>query len=429
MVKEKLGKIIRQIFYVVFALLISIGLWIYVEITENELQRREIPNIEVVLRHEDILGDRGLLIEGDIPSIAFTVEASRSDIAALLIPGAVTVEIDMMSVTSAGNTSLSYEIANWPPRVNRDVVLFWHAQRIPLTIGVYSQKNVQVYVDPATAADGYMADPAEIDSQTITISGPANLIAPIDHVRVPVNRENLTTTITEYLEFLLFDEDGEEIVLDDAELESISFSQDTIRVTIPIRQTKTVSLSVFTLDGNTTSREENTSVIISPETIRIAGDPDILRDIHSITLGNIDMMSFTGLTHVLEMPIIPPEGTENISNEASATITINIRGLEVESRDVTIFQGINVPDGLAYEIQTRVLPIMIRGTQEDLAEITEMNFTILVDLDGREKGAFRVPAIVWVHDGAADAIDVVGESRLVAVRIFDPLEEPIATEP
>jgi len=426
MVKEKLGKIIRRIFYIVFALLISVALWLYVEITENEIQRREIANIEVVLRNEDILGDRDLFIEGEIPTISITVEASRSDIAALLVPGAVTVEIDLMNVFSAGDTSLSHEIGNWPPRVNRDVILFAVPQRVPLTIGIHSEKRVEVFVDSPGVADGYIAGQPEFDPQVIAIHGPEDIIERIDHVRVPVNRENLTTTFTDYLEFLLFDEDGVVIELEDDQRELISFSQDTIRVTIPVSELKWVSLQVVMVDGATTSLE-NTFVTIIPERIQIAGDPETLRGVNTLRLGNIDMMSFTGLRYVTEFPIQVQEGMENISGEEFATVTIEIRDLEVQSRNVSNFQGSRLLDGLGYEIQTRVHPVMIRGTQEDLAEITEMNITLVADLYGLEIGVHRVIATVHLH-GVNGAVDVVGDYTLI-VRIFDPLMEPIATEP
>jgi len=426
MVKEKLGKIIRRIFYIIFALLISVALWVYIEITENEIQRREIANIEVVLRNEDILGDRDLFIEGEIPTISFTVEAPRSDIAALLVPGAVTVEVDLMNVFSAGDTSLSYEIGNWPPRVNRDVILFGIPGRVLLTIGIHSEKRVEVLVDSPGVADGYLAGQPEFDPQVITIHGPEDIIERIDHVRVPVNRENLTTTFTDYLEFLLFDEDGVVIELEDDQRELISFSQDTIRVTIPVSELKMVSLQVVRVDGATTSLE-NTLITIIPDEIQVSGDPETLRGFNALMLGNIDMMSFTGLRYVMELPIQVPEGIENISREEMAIITIEIRDLEVQSRNVSNFQGTRLHDDLGYEIQTRVHPVMIRGTQEDLAEITEMNITLVADLYGLEIGVHRVAATVHLH-GVNGAVDVVGDYTLI-VRIFDPLMEPIATEP
>jgi len=426
MVKEKLGRIIRRIFYVVFALLISVGLWIYVEITENELQIREIPNIEVVLRHEDILGDRNFFIEGEMPAISFTVEASRSDIAALLVPGAVTVEIDLINVISAGTTSLSYEIANWPPRVNRNVILDWSARRIPLTIGIHGQKSVPVLVEEATAADGFITMPPEFDPQVISISGPEDIIASIDHVHVPVNRENLTATITEYLEFLLFDENGDEIIMDDDEWELISFSQDIIRVTIPVNIRLEIPLLVSFAYGNSTA-DYNVTYEITPNYLLLAGDAENMRDLNSIPLGTIDLSRHTTLSFTEEFPIIVPDSIRNLSGDMRATVSVRITGLEIQSRNVSNFQGINVPDGLAYEIQTRVQPITIRGTQEDLADITELNFAVTVDLEDMELGTSWVLATVQLH-GIDGAVDVVGEYRL-AVRIFDPLTEPIATEP
>jgi len=408
MFKEKLIKILTKIFYVVFALVVSLALWLYVEITENDRRRFEISGIEIGFKNEDVLRDKGLLITSWVPEqLSLTFEASRSDISRLAVPGALTVEVDLSSISSAGTTTLAYEIV-YPQGVNINAVELFSrsASMITLMVDRIMERQIPVRVNytGGTASGELISEAVEYDPHSITVWGPEKVVSRIHHVRVPIFVENLTTTYTNDLEFVLFDENDEE--LDESLWESVTFSQETIRVTIPIREIKDVPLTVAISHGASTS-DANINWNAEPRFIKVSGDPEVIRDLNNIMLGTIDMLSF-GITDTVTFPIILPNHITNISGETEALVNVEVLGLDIAFRSTSILQIINTPPGYRADILTQSVDVRIRGAADDLALVSSMNIRVVADLTEQSSGTARVSAKVYI-DGVDAAIDPVGE--------------------
>jgi len=412
MFKERLIKILTKMFYVMFALAVSVALWFYVEISENKVQTSEVSGIGVVFKNEEVLRDKGLLLSSILTeNLSITFQGSRTDLSNLTVQGALSVEVDLGNVPSAGTHLLAYRIV-WPQSVNSsDVsILGQTASRIAIEIDRILDRQIPVKVNytGGTASDDLMADPVEYDPQTITVWGPEKIVSQIHYVFVPILRENLSTTITDEFEFILLNEHEDEI--DEVLRESIELSQETIRVTIPIRQIKEVPLRVNLVHGAGSS-DVNTTVDIQPKTIKISGDPVAIREIDHIMLGTIDMLSF-GLTDTFQFPvIILQEHINNVSNEPVATVLVEVLGVETTIRVTSNLHTINTPPGYRSEILTQSLDVRLRGPAEVLALITSMNVRVVADLTDIGTGTTSVIARIYI-DGIDAEIGAYGEHRI-----------------
>jgi len=409
MLKEKLSKISMRILYVIFALIVSVALWMYVEITENDILVGEVNGIEIVFRNEELLRDRGLLITSHTPELlSFSIEASRSDMSRLTAAGALTVEVDLSTIFSAGPSELSYDII-FPPlvSVNADNIQTRTATRITVMVDMIQERQVPVMVSytGGTASDELMAEAEEWDPHSITIWGPDRIVSRIQYARVPIYRESLSTTYIDELEFLLIDDNGE--VLDEELMELLEFSHDTIRITVPIREIKEVPLVVELSHGASTS-EANTSWDAEPSTIKLSGDPEAIKDYNQIMLGTIDMLDMEQSDGTFIFSIIIPNHLRNESGETEATVYVRIMGLDIDYRSTSNLHVTNVPAGHRAEILTQSLDIRIRGASEELARVTPMNLRVVADLSDLSQGTARVRARVYI-DGIEADIDPVGE--------------------
>ena len=418
MFKEKLSSITIRILYVIFALVVSVALWMYVEITENEVQIREITNIERVLKNEDVLLSKGLLISSiETELVSITFEGSRSDISRLAAQGALTVEVDLASIASPGVARLAYEII-FPQGVNRDAVriLGQSPSRITMMVDRVLVRTIPVRVSytGGAASDDLLADTVEFDPHTITARGPEEIVSKIHYVRVPILIENLSTTYTDDLEFIMIGEDDEE--LDEELRESVEFSQDTISVTVPIRAIKDVTLTVDLFHGAGTS-DAITSVAIQPTVVKVMGDPEVIRDFNSITLGTIDMLSF-GLSDTFAFPISIPQHITNISGETEALVHVEVLGLYIAFRSTSNLQTVNEPSGHRADILTQSLDVRLRGARDDLELVTPMNIRVVADLADMGPGPNRVRAIVYI-DGIEADIDPVGDYEITVTIVAE----------
>jgi len=418
MFKEKLSKISTRILYILFAVVVSITLWLYVEITENDILTSDVSNVEVVFKNEDLLRDKGLLRTSVVPeTLTITFEASRADINRLVTPGAVTVEVDLSAITTSGTQLLAYEI-NLPQGVSRNAIEIRgvSAARISVTFDRMLSRPLPVMVSytGGTASEELFAETVEFDPQTVTVWGPEAVVSRIHHVRVPIYMENLRATYTEDLEFILIDENDE--VLDESLRDSLEFSQSTIRVTVPVKEIKDVPLIVMLSHGTSTS-DANTQWRVEPVSIKVSGDPEAIREINSITLGTIDMLSF-GLTYAVPFPIVIPNHLSNISGEISALVHVEVFGQDIAFRSTSNLQVINTPPGHRTDILTQSLDIRLRGNNDDLALITSLNLSVVADLTGRNPGTSRIPAKIYIHGIDAD-IDAVGDYEITVTIVAE----------
>jgi len=414
MVKQILSKIFSsRVFYIIFALLVSIALWMYVEITEYTDEHWEVSNIQIVFKNEDVLRDRGLLISSHDPqSVTIVFETSRNTGSKLLVSGAVTVEVDLGNITSTGLANISYEIS-YPAGVDRNLInpVQRSVNRVSVMVDRLWEVPVPVRVSyrGGTASEELIAEAEEYDPRMITIAGPEEILSLIAYAYVPIPRENLSATFREDLSFVLFDENDEE--LDESLLESLTFSQDTIRVTIPIRQIKEIPLFVELAHGAGTS-DSNTFLNYTPQYITISGDPEVIREINNIRLGAIDMTSFARDSNTEAFAIIVPDPIRNLSGETECIVLVEVRGLGIKYLSTDNLQVINTPPGHTATIGTRNLDVRIRGKEEDLEHVSWTNIRVVADLRDMNTGTSFLPARVFVDGVDADVGAVGGPYRL-----------------
>jgi len=425
MLKERLKKISTKILYIIFAVIVSIALWLYVEITENDIQVQTISGIGIVLKNEDVLRNKNFLVTSiQTDSLSFTVEAARSDLSSLSSAaqaGTFFVEVDLAAINSAGIITLAYEDV-FPSGIGRNSVeiLARSPSRITLVVDRFLERQIPVKVNNytgGTASDDLVAVAVEFDPLFISVRGPEDIVSRIDSVRVPIIIENLASTYTDDLSFILVNEDNEEL---DADLRSkLELSQETIRVTIPKMILKDVTLSVNLFHGSSTS-DANTSWSSTPAVVKVMGDPEVIKEFNNITLGTIDMFSF-GLEDTFQFPIIIPipDQVVNISGETFARVHVEVLGQEIAHRSTSNLQTVNEPAGYRAEILTQSLDVRLRGLYDDLLPITSMNIRVVADLADMGPGPQRVPARIYI-DGVDANIDPVGEYVITVTITAEP---------
>jgi YbbR domain-containing protein len=416
MLRKTLDKIFSsRVFYIIFALLASIVLWMFVEISENRLSSHSI-NVPVVLRNNEVLRDRGLLISEINPqTVALTFEVSRA-VASRLTNATVFVEVDMANVIRTGHEALPFEIV-LPSDVSRNDAgqPTTSVARIQMTISRLASRPIPVRVEygGGTASDDLFAEPVEFNPRTITVSGPEDVITRINHARVRILMDNLSSIYVDDLGFVLIDDYGEE--LDEDQLEAVDISHDTIRVTIPIRQVKDVPLRVELIHGAGSS-ESNSTWTADPPLVTVSGDPEALRDFNYIMLGSVNMTGFTNLGNEA-FAIIVPSHLRNESGEALAHVRVEVLLDFIDLRTDNLFV-INTPPGHWVDMVTTSLVVSIRGMRENLDLITDMSIRAVADVRDLSPGPHRVPVRVYV-DGVPD-VGAVGDYRFSLRIIPDP---------
>jgi len=178
-------------FYIAFSLLVSIALWMFIEINENQIITHPVRDVPVVRINERIVSDRSFLITSMSPeTVTLTFQCPRS-VAQKLTKDTLSVVIDLATINQRGPTTLRYEIV-YPQGVGIEEANLTSSSvnLISLIVDRISSNPVRVSV-PYTggAAEGFMLEPVQYNPQQITVHGPAEVVSKVSSARVNILRK------------------------------------------------------------------------------------------------------------------------------------------------------------------------------------------------------------------------------------------------
>lgn len=384
----------------ILCVLAAIILWFYVVMTDTTTDEKVFSGISVDIRGRDRVEDTlGLtIISGYDLTVDVTVKGPRADINRLTVDD-VKAYIDMKTVDGAGEYTL-------PIRTS-----------LPngITAGSLSANYMTVYVDKRTTisvpvkivtsqvieADFTMGTP-EPSIETVNVSGPEEVLRTIDHAEASFDLGRVSKTLISTGKLTLVDANGNEINDPYVRLQT---SEVTVR--FPVYIYRDFDLKVDTKYGYYDST--NSRITISPASIQVRGDPDVISSMDSVSLGQIDEKKITG-DETKSMAIMLPDGVENLSGTTTATVTITQIGTTTKKLNVTDINVVN-PNGLEYTLERNSLTVTFRGTKTMLDMLSSRNVSLTLDLGylNKTSGTVSVPVTVNVQSTLSGKVYEIGD--------------------
>jgi YbbR domain-containing protein len=406
----------NKILSLLLALLIAIGLWIYVVTTITPEDSQWIYNIPVTFTNEDgLFSDRNLtLTEGRNTTINLKLGGNRQDLLKLNNSN-ITVTADLSSVPSAGTWRLKYEV-EYPETVNSNSISIdaRSAYEVEILVDELAEKEIKVRATfQGDVAENYISEPIELEYDTLDISGPQELVDSIEYAQVVLERTNVTKTVSDSLSYTLMDADGNPV-----ESDEIRCNVDKIGVLMQVNMVKEVPLTVQFIEGGGAT-EDNVVSHIEPATVTIKGPAETLEGLNSISVGRIDLSTIQS-TYTETFNIVIDDGLTN-QTQSEATVTLELKNLKESTFRVTNLELANKPDNLKATLGTISLQVTLRGSTDVMDSISASNIRAVADLSalGSSTGQFSVPVDIYV-DGFSN-VGAMG-SYSVLVSISEPVE-------
>lgn len=410
--KAKSGILDNKILWAIVSLLASVLLWVLVTISVGDMKIHTFESVPVVFKGEDTLFERYGLVLSNISTttVNIRVKAPLREIAKLE-SSVITAEVDVSRFTTKGSHS-QIVTPRFPPGTNTSSIDFATTSPTSITFNVDKTVTKTVEVDGkfvGTVAEGYAQQPMRFDPQSITVTGPGEIVSKIAHAWVEVGRIDVDKTIQAEYPYQLIDEKGNEVPTN-----GLVFSRETVTVTVPINSTKEVPLTIDRIDG-AGATDENVEITLDPATITIAGDAETLEGINKISLGTIDLSSFAS-SYENKHQIILDNTVTNVTGIKEVKVTIKVIGLETKKFNVSNITTINAPAGRTVSIVTENLEITLRGKNSVLSKIAANNIRVVADLSdiGTASGVFE--PIAKVHIDGFTGVGAIG-SYSVYVKI------------
>ncbi len=388
----------NKVLWAIVSLLLSFLIWAYISTTEDTGIERVFTGVPVTFQGvDDLRSSRGLIVtDASVDTVTVKVSGSRASIGSLHASD-LTAVVDVSGISQARDLQVSYVI-RFPESVNMNgvQVMSKTPETIAFSVVKENSKTVEVKgVFTGSVAEGYTVDPIVVEPSTVTLYGPSAELDKIESACVYVDRQGISATIGPMnSNFTLLNADGKPV-----SPESVTSSQDTVSVTVPVMMNKELPLTV-NLIGGAGATTQNTVVTIEPKTIQVAGSTATLEDMNQIVIGTVNLTDFAESLDTT-FTITLDNNLRNLTGTTEAEVHVVVSGLETKKFSVT---NITLTGGEG-TLRTTQKEITVRGTKEDLARVTIANIRVVADLTeyADASGTIEVPVKVYV-----DGIEHVG---------------------
>jgi YbbR domain-containing protein len=410
------------------ALLIAFGPWVYVITVDNPEFEKTYYDIPVYFQNETALTNRGLMITSDsAPKITLRLKGNRSDLNNLNESN-INIIADLSRIYDTGTQSLSYSIS-YPGNVPESAVTVMDKSLEYITLSVERRMEKQLDIElvyEGAVPEGYLADKsnAVLDYNTITVTGPASVVSQIDHARILVDIDGLSSTLDAAFAYTLCNQAGEPVQVPNVNL--VVAQPGEVNLVLPIQQVKELTLALnVTYGGGIT--EENCTITIDPATILVSGSEESLRELgDTLIIGSVDLSKQTvELEQTFEI-LLPPGVTNHtmVGVENVATATFSIPDLKTATFTVTNIVPTNVPSGLEFELVTKQFSVTLRGPKALIDAIDPTKITATLDVSEAKLGELIGGKPVLKLGAGFEAVGVLNvDSIQIMYRLVDPSKE------
>ncbi|MDR0293321.1 MAG: hypothetical protein LBH95_04125 [Oscillospiraceae bacterium] len=409
-----------NILIAVLSLVLACGLWGYVVLYRNPEGDKEVAGIPVEFINEPALSPRSLILTGGRDATVRVRFTGRVQNLVNINKETVKAVVDLKNVANAGERPMEYELQGPPELVNLDVNRV--DPLVTVTIDTVTHKYVALRLDlPGGVSEGYMRDPAVFEPSQIQITGPTK---ELDTVYEAVARyapaEPIARSVTDLpINYVLQTESGQVVQSD-----HITADYEEVRLSIPVYMVKAVKLVIDFLDGGGITNK-NIIYSVTPDEVRISGDPGELAGLNTLSLTQIDLASLQGdLDEIYKVWL--PDGVRNLDGVDTAEASVRITGAatrDIEATNITI-RGLVLPEGTTYNLLTRPVTVTVRGPEEDVARVDPVNVRVTADFSGEaitSTGRYTRPGAVLVDN--FDTVGAIDKGYEVTIDVI-PLEAP-----
>lgn len=414
---EKSGVSRNKVLQVIASILVAVAIWVYVDVEKAPERTKTIRDIPVDFSGESTtLADKNLmLLSGYDTTVDLTIKGTKRELVKINKDN-VRLVASTSSIDSVGVHTLRWDVV-YPDGVQSSALsVDWASKyKVTVTVGELYTKEVPVNcVVTGTVADGYFTGETVLDPTTLVLRGQRDDLLNVAYAKLTVDISDATRSVIQTESVQLYDNDDNPV-----DNSNIRTNASLIQAKVPVLTTKEVSLAVE-LSGVPGSAGQSIKTTITPSSVRLIGEADVLENIDEIVLATLyieDLDIWQQNSYV----VTAPDGTWLANSNEVATVEITMEGIEEKTVTVDTFSYTNVPSGLYAEVQD-TLDVRLWGLSEELAELKADAITATVDLSSvTETGSCRVPVTVTVS-GYRDV--AVKGSYEVTVYVTDTQPEP-----
>ena len=418
---EKTGSSRRKALQVIASILVAIAVWVYVDVEKAPDRTKTIRDIPVEFSGESTtLADKNLmLLSGYDTTVDLTIKGPKRELVKISKDN-VRLVASTSSIDSVGVHTLRWDPI-YPDGVQSSALTVdWASKyKVTVTVGELYTKEVPVNCTvTGQVADGYFTGETVLDPTSLVLRGQRDDLLNVAYAKLTVDISGATRSVIQTESVQLYDNDNNPV-----DNSNIRTNASLIQAKVPVLTTKEVSLAVE-LSGVPGVAGQSIKTTVSPTSVRLIGEADVLENINEIVLATLyieDLELWQQNSYV----VTAPDGTWLANSNEVATVEISMEGIEETTVTVDAFSYTNVPSGLYPEVMGS-LDVRLWGLSDELAELDASALIATADLSSvTEPGSYRVPVSVTIS-GYRDVAVKGSYEVTVYVSDTEPAPEPPA---
>ena len=376
----------NKLYSALLSMVVAFGLWLYVTNNVSIEDDNTFYNVPVVMEGEAVLNEQNLMVTSVSSStVSVHLSGARSELSKL-DSSKLAAKVDLSQIEEPGEKiPLGYTLS-FPSDVSQSSFTVGNKNPGAIFVSVDYRRVTEVPVVikwTGTRSEDYIYDTenAVLDNNKVTISGPAAVVDTIDHASVEIDLTEQVKSISQSYRYTLCDAEGNPV-----DAEQITTNLEEVRLEMQIQKIRELQLVADVIYGGG-ANESNTTVTISPETIRVSGGEAVLAELgDTLTICTVNLADLEKNSTEQKYTITLPEGVTNQTGVSEVTVSIRLSGLKTKEFTIDRFEAVNVPEGMEAEIINANLTVKVRGPEAEIAALTEQNIRAVVDFSNAEAG-------------------------------------------
>jgi hypothetical protein len=365
---------------IIYSIIIAILMWFVISITIYPTTPKTLSNIPLEI---DITGTSAeendlSVISASAKNVTVTIKGERSRIGSLTADDLVAKAV-IENVNSAGEKSLNINVTGKDSDVKFEVTEI-KPSKVDVMFDRIDTREYDLTVNAPniTAADGLYMDKSEfkVNPSVIEITGPSKQLDSIDKAQVYVDtKQEINTAYTFHSkDVVLYDKNESKINTD-----NLTFNSEDFTIDIPVYMQKELDFTYDIRYAPANFDISSLNIELNVDKISLASPNDELQNIDTWSIGSIPLYDLDwdfNKSFTLEVP----SNYKNLSNVSTVTAKLNQEGLAKKTVTVNDISIVNAPSNYDCTVNTYGLTFDIIGPEDDIAEITEKDILVSVDL-------------------------------------------------
>lgn len=370
------SKVLNNFGYKLLSVLFAIVLWLVVMNISDATITKQINGIPVEKLNGDVLDELDQIydvVSGD--TVDIVIKGRRSVVSALSKDDfRATVDLSTMSITN----SVQIEVVAKKSDVNDAVTITCKDSTMKLNLEEKVKIQYPVKIKTSgTPRDGYAVGGYQVNPSIVTIEGPKSSVDKITEVVVTVAADGVKEDYKQTGNIVLYDAYGDEIKND-----KIQLSVNEVEVSVVIYPVKAVDIEVE-VSGTPKDGYGVANVVYQPQTIRIAGEPEVLAKIDKV---KIDDIHISGISEdyqtTIELNKYLDDGVIIADSDSQIVVTVDIEELEEKTYSVSdkVISLKNKKTGYKYRIKlTDDCKVVLSGMKDEVDLLALSDVGLYID--------------------------------------------------